>query len=569
MNQPSQHEWNAVKPSSLKFREALHFTVEGDTVLCLKGAPCAKSKDGNFEIYIYGIIYNYSTLELLNGFSDSINEEFIRTIEGSFIIFIKKTEELTLITDKTNSIRAFYGSHNHTWQVSTQLQDLPLASSAINPDGIACYLANGAMLQGLTLYESFRFTMGGNIYTYTKQGLHSYSYWKFKFQYPSNYNTKDYLTKLKSLLVSRIQSKMPAIEKPVFSLSAGYDVRCIAGIMRASGELNPAESFSYSLPDNHHRMSDAFLATQIAEKLDLKHQTMPSYSGKFMELLFDNVHYGQCTTHFCEELEVWKKLEQTHQGSDLIVGEQVFGYFDVSLYSRESTQGLLSLMGSKGIEWLKNFLNESQYNQFAQSIDTQLDDIWNALQSYPDYHDKKDLLYFEQRIQHILLPWRAQIGFQTGFVHNPLLDGKLLDFVASMPPALRKSKNLFKTAVQELLPELKDVPYATVLGYSLNLQLEIRKHQKEILQYLQDHNSLLEDFIPKSAIIQMVMQQGTWKERIRKQSKRITIFLRKKYSMLDFVLSKIASPLESPKGHCTHPDQLVLRILMMHIQLRK
>lgn len=568
MQQSPPAEFVRTEKLFIKRKSVYSFRMTDSNACTYNTPPTISSSYQNTHLFIDGIIYNQHEEQLLNGLI-SEGPEYVKELEGSFILFLINDSGLTILSDRYNSRKAYYLHYQQEWYISNDIHQLPRHLCEINYDGLACFLANGVMMESLTLFKNLHSTKGASIYLFHKQLLTFRQYWKFEFIYSNDYSEPALQKELEELLVNCIGEKLPAFSKPIVSLSAGYDVRGILGIMHKYHHRSAINCVSYSLPENKNQKSDPFLAAKIAEQCESLHTIYPSYQGDFLKHLSDSVRYGKCLTHFCEEMEVWNTLEKNDELHDLIVGEQCFGYFDVPLNSKESTLGLLSIMGESGISWIQQFVSPSLYKQLSHSLNSLTDKIWNDLESYPDYHDKKDILYFEQRIKNVLLPWRENICSRIGYVHNPLMDGKLLNFIAKLPPDLRKNKRFFKKTIHAMLPELVQIEFATSLGYSVNWQLEIARHQRELIQMIQQTESLLDALIPKESLINMIKQQSSYYEISKKYIKRTSIYFRKKYSMFDKCMTFFIGPLESPKGHSNYPDALVLRLLMVRMELTR
>jgi hypothetical protein len=101
----------------------------------------------------------------------------------------------------------------------------------------------------------------------------------------------------------------------------------------------------------------------------------------------------------------------------------------------------------------------------CQSINNLADGIYDGINGISDPREKCDFLYLNQRIDHILMPWREYFTGQVGYVHNPYLDGGILNFVKKMPGQLRKEKFLFRDTITNMFPELFSIGPATSSGY--------------------------------------------------------------------------------------------------------
>ncbi len=552
--------------SFVKNKADFSFTLHNTGEVKIQGHPFL-SISSRTQIFLDGVIYNRNEDQLLT----EIEEKGIQSIgdlEGSFLLFVLTESGFYIVTDKVNSKKAYYAQLEKTWFVSNNIHLLPKSSCTINPEGLACFLANGVMYNTLTLYKEISTTTGGSVYSIINQQLSKTTYWEYGFNYSTPETIESLQKELEQLLIDSIKEMAPAISKASVSLSAGYDIRGILGIIHRYTNSFDISCFSYALTKNKRINSDAYLAQKIAEKCGYTHEVYTSYSGDLVSHIVNNVREGKCIANFCEELETWNALAEKGDCTDVLVGEECFGYFDVPLDTKEKILGLLAVNGTGSIQWIEKFVDKKVYLQLNSSLTIVSDKIWDRLEPFSDPHDKKDFLYFDQRINHVLLPWRENICSKVGFVHNPLLNSKILEFIKKLPPVHRKNKNLYKKTISAMLPDLFAVGFATTSGYTINWQLEIRRNQTNLIEFIQRTDSLLDAIIPKKEIIKMIQHQSSLFSIAMKHITRVVIFFRKKNKVMDTVLTPLTGSRNGPTSRYVYPDFLIIRLLMLRVELQ-
>ncbi|MBC7452041.1 MAG: hypothetical protein H7259_11185 [Cytophagales bacterium] len=553
--------------SFIKSRKDFSFILTNEGEITTQGLPTVLSSSGT-AFFLDGVIYNSNEHQLIRDFEQQ-GVSGLEKLEGSFILFVLTGSKLYLLTDRVHSKKAYYAQLEGAWFVSNNIDMLPKGKCTISPDGLACFLANGAMYNTLTLYKEILSTRGGSIYSFIKQKLSIQTYWEYGFHYPKEESVEDLQKELEQLLIDTIKEMAPAVSHAAVSLSAGYDIRGILGILHQYANTPQISCFSYALGGNSQVNSDSYYAKKIASACGYPHEVYPSYTGDLVNHIINNVQKGKCLSSFCEELKTWDALAESGRYTDVIVGEECFGYFDVPLKTKESILSLLAVNGAGSIQWMKKFIQPDLYKQFNNSLTRVVDEVWKRLEPFSDVHDKKDFLYFDQRINHVLLPWRENICSQVGYVHNPLLNTRLLEFVKKLPPVHRKNKNLFKKTIMSMLPDLFAIGFATTSGYSMNWQIEIRKNKQSLIDFVQRTDSLLDCIISKQEVIQMIREQSSSTEIWKKHITRAIILVRRKNKLFNRMATPFFGSLNGFVSKHVYADILVLRLLMIRTALQK
>ncbi len=549
----------------LKNKGDFHFALSKENGLKTTDACTFASSSNEIQIFLNGMIYDTSEEQLIGGFL-SQGVDYINQVEGSFVIFLIEGTQFHIITDKVNSKKAFYAFIDSVWYVSNNIDALPKQKCQISLPGLACYLANGIMLNDLTLFQEIKSAKRACIHSFKNSEISIRNYWSYRFEYSASTITQqeDYQKELESLLIRSIKRRYTPTSNMAISMSGGYDSRSILGILHKNLEASNITCFSYSLTENPKMGSDGDVAKEIAAKCGYPHQTFKSYKGDLIEHLKANVREGKCVSDFCTELETWHSLAEDNQFSDIFVGEHSFGGHFVDVKSKEEILDSLHIWGASGIRWVGNFISKKIYKEMCQSLNKLTDYIFESTNAISDPFDKWSYLYLDQRLNHAHMPWRENFASQAGFVHNPFLDGDILDFTMKLPPYMRKHRLLYWNTIRKMLPDLFSIRRASVKDVRPDWQEELHKHKDLLISLIQGTESRLDGIISKKELIAALEQ-------------KISIFMKAKaFSMkvLDHIRirNKSADELVSIfTGHRVQrpvkPTELLLRLLMIRIYL--
>jgi hypothetical protein len=238
-------------------------------------------------------------------------------------------------------------------------------------DGLACYLANGAMLNNLTLFQDIRLAERASIHSF-KDGSHvSRPYWRYAFSRPAElpYDEEAYQEELERLLISSVARRYDAAHTTAVSLSAGYDSRSILGILHRHAKARKILCFSYATDDRPQTLSDPALSRRLAEQCGYDHEIVKSYSGDLVGHLKNNAVEGKCLCNFCDELDAWHSLAGRQDCSDIFVGDECFGWEDKPLETDAQLLQSVYISGSSGIAGLEAFISREVYAAMRECLD--------------------------------------------------------------------------------------------------------------------------------------------------------------------------------------------------------
>jgi asparagine synthase (glutamine-hydrolysing) len=553
---------------NIKKRGTFSFIIKSTNEVKTRNLATLRSENNNISIFLDGVIYNNNQEELLSGFALN-GVDYVKQLEGSFIIFLLAGSDFYILTDKVNSRKAYYAFIEDEWHISNNVDNLPKDKFQVSLDGLACYLANGVMLNDLTLFQGINSARRAGIHFFQEDRCIVTTYWDYIFSYTRDViQEEEYEEKLKRLLINSINRRYVASSDTAISLSAGYDSRGILGILYKYIHAKKISCISYRLGTKAKIDSDAMLSKKLAETCGYEHKIIPSYNGDLISLLKKNALEGKCNSYFCYELDVWHSLAENNFCSDIFVGDECFGWYDVPLNNSTELLNSVRIYGASGIDGLKGIISDKTYLDFCIRLDKLTADIVDKTTSISNPHDKKDYLYLDQRINHVQMPWRENMLGQVGFVHNPYLDGDILNFMMKIPPEFRKDKSLFKKTISNLLPDLFTIPLANFdWSYIRFWQNEFIRNKKSLVMLVLGTNSRLDNFISKEEIVVLINRRCSKLIRVESFLKRGLNFISNKNQIARKALNIIFGSWSDFDSRSDYLLQILLRILLVRIYL--
>ena len=551
------------KSNQIRNKEVFTFLIDRKDKIITDNRNTIVSDCEKYQLFIDGVIYNHNTDRLISGFV-SEGADYVSQLEGNFLIFLVVDSSFHILTDKINSRKAFYAFIDDKWYISNNIDCLPKNRSNISIDGVACYIANGVMLNNLTLFQNIKQTKRASIHRFENDKISIHRYWDLSFSHSSEKQIDEKRCKIdfKRLLIDAVKIRYNKDVNTGISLSAGYDVRGILGILHESIKASGISCFSYALNDHPKPGTDAFVSKKIADEYQFPHDTIKTYKGNLIEFLINNAFEGKCLTNFSDELDAWHYLAEKGHYNDIFVGDMAFG-IGGNEKSINDILRIVQVRSPSGFKWLKHYLSKKVYNDIYRSIKNLNSSIIRTVEVFPHLQDKKDYLYFDQRLNHVQLPWRENICGQAGFVHIPYLDGEVLNFISKLPMHLRKGKSLYRETIIDMYPDLFSIPRAEDLGYKVNWAKEIAKNRKALIKLNLELNSRLDEFISKEEILYMIKRINPVAYRIRLFLVTSMNYLRRKINAFDKLLENLVGPMQRRIS----PDLFLIRILLIRIYL--
>jgi hypothetical protein len=238
------------------------------------------------------------------------------------------------------------------------------------------------------------------------------------------------------------------------SLSAGYDATSILGACLSKG-LKP-KCFSYG-ETNPPPFSDVFVAQKMAETAGLHHEIWPMDKYPTQDLQLANARMFDQRANRCGEIGAWIYFEKEvfpklTEKPLFVFGDECFGWSDCRL--RNPADVLRSIGIQPDPSLVGDIVLPDKWEDFQEWYQGKIKMLFLKADHLKELHNKKDYLYFHERLQMVIMPWREKFAGRYGQFCTPLLSHEILSFVGALPLPLRIGKKLMKEAVHERYAKL-------------------------------------------------------------------------------------------------------------------
>jgi asparagine synthase (glutamine-hydrolysing) len=460
----------------------------------------------------------------------------LKQIRGSFSLLLLDhfAGRLVLVTDPVNSYKVFVRRTGRDTWLATRLDALPLSGAQLDAGGVASYLANGYAINDRTIFSDVTSLRRACIHQFFADDFHSCEYWRWDFTNDAASDRPetlaDQLVERVAAAVERCMSGMPPVS---LSLSGGEDSRGIIGLLGDTFQAKIVRCFSY-YHGSIHSNSDAAVAKRLAARYDYHHELVPAYRGDFLAVLDANAEAGEAVANPCDEVDAWRFLRST-AAPDLLVGDESFGWVDTRLVRPSDVLASIGIGDFSRIGWLADLLPADSRTTMADALHAEVEAVYSRCPETDDLHERKDFLYLDQRIPHVLMPWRDRFaGTVGGFVrvHRPFLDQEILDFVRRLPTPMRKNKALYRLAIRRRFPELSAIPTASRAGYLVDWRSEIERTHAQLAVRLREETSELDQLIPPHSLLRLLDRCGGISSGIRAVHRKAIGFSRSQRSVV-------------------------------------
>lgn len=399
--------------------------------------------------------------------------------------------------------------------------------------GLAWYLANGVIHNNRTLFNEVKVLQRASEHLFTEEGVASTPFWHFRPGQDLLQGSDEALSaQLEERLIAAVDRALgPAGTNEVFlSQSGGYDSAGIAAIAARRLGRRDIRCFSYVLGQPRPG-TDAFVASQIAESLDLDHFVVQSFRGDWMRHLRQNVQIGQGHTDICDESDAWVELSERyghHPHRVMLAGDECLGWNDVQLSDLDDVLASVSICVDLGRAVLSQYFPAQTISDLQSRLAEDARTVRDKVVGLADLHDAKDFLYLDERLPNRLLPWRDRFCGTFAEVRNPLLDDDLIDFIQRVPSRLRRGKRLYRVTMERMFPDLFPLPLGTRGDYRVNVAAEMHGVASLLRREVEDTASPLDAVLPQEGVLRMIEDATRWwpyrlapRRRLRRLSKAV------------------------------------------------
>jgi len=422
----------------------------------------------------------------------------------------KRSDQIFLITDRLNTREVFSSKYKGSHWLSTPLTYHlhPVDDLKLDPIGIAFYLTSRNIPNDRTLFAGIRALERACVHVLTEDGFQTKRYWSYDLnESRAGVDEKTLQADLSDLLIEGVRRRLSDNPKVFLSLSAGYDSTTILGLLHKL-QVPDVECFSYANGEPGPNW-DASIARNMAHQLGYNHTVVPGYQDQMPQMLNSNAELGQGLAPIIYEVDAWKELSKwfssTQQGT-LFVGE-IEGDFrkepinsDLGVLRRE-------FRDISGMPWLSKVLPHQQYTVLEQAMSQGDSEILGRCPPTYDFFRKRNYIRFDQH-KRVLLAWRENFAAPFINVRSPLLDNDILEFLMTVPIYLKLNKQLSRSTVTKMFPDLFKFKRAATSGFSVNhWEAALSVHHPEIEDFVSNQDSPLDDFIPPDVILDLLKEQ--------------------------------------------------------------
>lgn len=552
----------------------------GDLTVLLSLSPSTRvavCPTNKITLVLHGEIYSTQShdqaIYLIEQYIER-GEDFVREINGSFVILVldQGNNRALVVTDRVNSRKVFFSTYGRSYWLSTSLYRHPLSGVALDLIGVAHYLAHGAIHNNRTLFEGVQILERACVYTLTPDGPRATRYWTYEFTNAyAGVDRKELCAELSDLIVESVRVRLLDDPTVFLSLSSGYDSKCILGVLHSTLKVPDLNCFSYY----HNTLTsekDAYISRQIANWLGIKHRVIESYRNDLPRVLTLNAQLGQGYANFCDEINVWIEMSRAFSAapSALFVGDECFGWLDVKLNSMGDVLTSENIYSFDRLSWLSHMLPRETYKHFYEGLHEDLAQMLKRCPQSDDYHDCKDYLYLDQRVNNVILPWREFFAGRFITVRSPFLDNRVLDFMMKLPSQLRRGKTFYKRTAAAMFPELFRFRRG-IQGYVPDWRKEFGLHRDELVSLFTSEESKLDAVIPVELIVRLLgenLDEYTHSSSFSAFVQHLPHRLLRKVSIMAPALEKAMRLYQKSQLNPIDRATLLKRLLVMRLFLR-
>lgn len=456
----------------------------------------------------------------------------------SFVIFDSKEQSIFVARDRAGVKPLFVYRKNGLFLFASELKAFhkhPDFEKKINPQAVQAYLQYGSVPTPHCIFEHCSKLQPGH---YVSASLKD-----FQFNPVQYWNVYDYYNKPKlavspaeakketeELLSSACEYRMVSDVPVGVFLSGGYDSTCVTALLQKD-RTESLRTFTISVPDIG--LNEAPYAKEIAERLQTNHTETECTAQEAIDLIAQLPYFYD--EPFADSSAIpttlVSKIAKQHVTVALSAdgGDEVFaGYnrYEMILkygeklnkipgFARKSMAGVMDLVSADSIPVLKNKYNFAQRYEKTKSIlrntsdqnimlsvsqlftEDQINQICTQqFEKLTTYFDSKELKNYSP------LAFAQAMDYQTYLLDDilqkvdrasmsvslesrePLLDHRLIEYVAQLPDDLKfrdgSKKWLLKEIVHEYIPQsVMDRPK---MGFAIPIESWLKNELRDLLE---------------------------------------------------------------------------------------
>lgn len=397
---------------------------------------------------------------------------FPRDLAGSYLIFVQdpRARRTLLVNDHYASYQCFYTVAGETLCFAPEvgmLVDACALSPSIDLGSVLSLFINGQLIASKTyLREIKALEPGTMVEVGPEAGVRFDRHYRFSFVEPAASEPLEvYVDGLRQRLMGALESRADILGDAIVPLSGGYDSRgvaaCATEVARRTGAR--IRTVTWGIPGGEDVLDDdPMVARQVAARLGTEHMYMPRPTASWIDDFEDMLSITDGLTDDCtfhpNEHALMRHLHDELGADHVLLGNHMFGpagpaasdteaMARVGLFGLTEHEPMWGLFAPERLDELRCISDDYAAQALARC-------------SMKDHDNRKDYLHYMQRLQNYT-NHSAHYKQCAIWVHNPWLDRAVLDYMATVPPAHRVSKILYRRTLETMFPALTEVAYAT------------------------------------------------------------------------------------------------------------
>lgn len=395
---------------------------------------------------------------------EEYGKDFIKTLNGSFVIFIcdLRNEKVIIANDRFGLRVHYYVINNGKLlfapEVKAILQDETFKKE-LNDEAVAEFFAFGEFWDGKTFFKGIKALTPASILTYDGQDLSIEKYWEFKYEPDYSKSEDEFVDELVKTFKKAVEIRMKDNLRYGVALSGGLDSRAVLAAIPPE-KRRDVIAYTFGPKD----CDEVKIAQKVAKRAGIKHLILEISP----ELIINNA-----------EQEVWLTDGRNYMGMSFaypilkLIKDKIDVVFDGfaldltlggSYLSRDkvnckSEDLLFEILSKKRLfqetEFRKLFTS-NYYNKIKEIPAKSFKNEFNKI-SAAHSGNKSDQFFISTR-----LAW-----FPIGFVFRrnlmeiapPTSDNDFIDVIRKIPPEWRLNHYIYRKFLKKLSPELARIPY--------------------------------------------------------------------------------------------------------------
>lgn len=384
--------------------------------------------------------------------------ECLTKLRGSYtgLILDPRTNQAHLFNDRRASRPMFYRESTGTSMLTgpevALLAGAAPALQEIDPVAVCEFLIFASYYNDRTLFPAIRKLPPASVMSLGPGAMSLRRYWHIRIEPDKKPGNEDEWVKEALSLFNQSTNRLLAqAPRPFLYLSGGVDSRMILGGLRENGYVIPAVTYGTEAGD------DAPIARQLAEHCGMPFTYFPMSTDDPQMHFLDAALRSDCRAETVDTPALGVLQDQLAASFGLFIqGDKSFFGHHVAASDEAFLQaGLLSF--DQAVR-LGDMLDPAVFRDSRRSIEHTLRDLHPAGPAI-NPADLRDQVYYEARLanrQNAFTAANLRLFEQA----RPWLDEDLVDFLFSMPGALRTGNRLGRKMLEMGHPDLAAIPFA-------------------------------------------------------------------------------------------------------------